>query len=124
MEKSKREIFEDMIFTNDVINEDHSNRLYIRVVAKEIRFYRVNFTYTIFDTCYLRKCVFDSCDFTGCRFTGTNLPGSSFVGCKFDYAIFEKTQVESEILDSSAPGYENLQLIFAQTTKVLVIHRL
>jgi hypothetical protein len=66
----------------------------------------------------LRDCVFDSCDFTGCRFTGTNLPGSSFIGCKFDYASFERTNVNVDILSSGCPGTENLTEKFARSLRI------
>jgi uncharacterized protein YjbI with pentapeptide repeats len=42
---------------------------------------------------------FSSCGFTGCRFPGDNLYGSTLTGCKFDYAFFERTLVNGEILE-------------------------
>ena len=94
------------------------NHLFLRLGAKEKRFTRVDFRYSIFDTCYLRGCVFDSCDFTGCRFLGTSLYGSSFTGCKFDYAIFEKTIVDTDLLNTSCPGHENLKMRFARSLRM------
>lgn len=112
---SSRQHHIDEKFDSDVSNEEFSNRFFVRLVAKGKRFEKVDFKYTIFDTCYLRNCVFESCDFTGCRFMGTNLHGSNFIGCKFDYSIFERTIVDSNILDVGCPGYENLKLRFART---------
>lgn len=117
MEESNRIICSDMKFTEDVNDGDYSNRLFLRVVAKGKCFKKINFQYSIFDTCYFRNCVFHSCNFTGCRFTKTNFGGAKFDGCRFDYAVFEGTQVESEILDLNAPGWENLQLKFARTLR-------
>lgn len=102
----------------DLSDTNLSNRLFIRLIAKGRRFHKVNFQYTIFDGCYLRKCVFDSCDFTGVRFTASNLYESAFVGCKFDYCSFEKTVVGAEILDVGCPGWENLKLRFARTLRM------
>src|SRR5690606_25022996 len=55
--------------------------------------------------------------FTGCRFIGSNLRESTFVGCTFDYASFERTYVEPDILEHGCPGWENLQLHFARTLR-------
>jgi Pentapeptide repeats (9 copies) len=115
---SERKHHTDEKFDSDVSNAEFRNRFFVRLVAKGKRFEKVDFKYSIFDTCYLRDCVFDSCDFTGCRFTGTNLYGSSFTGCKFDYAMFERTIVDNDILDVCCPAYENLKLKFARTLRV------
>jgi hypothetical protein len=108
----------DKIFDADASNELFSNYMFIRLVAKAKRFTRVDFKYSIFDSCYVRDCVFDSCDFTGCRFVGTNFHGSIFSGCKFDYATFDKTMVDSNILDDGCPGHENLKMRFARTLRM------
>jgi len=108
----------DKKVTTDINQADLTNRLFIRLAAKNRRFSKVDFRYTIFDACYLRDCVFDSCDFTGCRFLATSLHGSKFSGCKFDYAIFERTIVESDILDTECPGPDNLKMRFARTLRM------
>ena len=115
---SDRKPHVDEKFTEDVKNADFKNSLFTRVVAKGKKFERIDFKYTIFDTCYFRDCAFDSCDFTGCRFTATNLHGTSFSGCKFDYAHFERTIVDNDILDNCCPAYENLKLRFARTLRM------
>lgn len=114
---SGRESKVDVKIGSNVENKDCSNRLFIRLVSKGIRFEKVDFKYTIFDTCYLRNCVFDSCDFTGCRFMGSNLHGSSFSGCIFDYVYFERTIIDDEILSVGCPSVENLKLKFARTLR-------
>ncbi len=114
---SNRVKIEDKRVDGDVADVDLKNHLFVRLVAKERRFTRIDFKYSIFDTCYLRKCVFDSCDFTGCRFIGTSLYGSSFSGCKLDYSIFERTIVDDDLLDSGCPGMENLKMRFARTLR-------
>ncbi|GAA6617840.1 pentapeptide repeat-containing protein [Scytonema sp. NUACC26] len=108
----------DKKFDADVSNEQFMNQLFVRLVAKDKQFTKVDFKYSIFDTCYLRGCKFDSCDFTGCRFVGTNLHGAKFSGCKFDYSIFERTVVENPILDTECPGSENLKMKFARTLRM------
>lgn len=108
----------DKKFVEDVENAKFVNRLFVRLVAKGRRFVNVDFKYSIFDTSYLRNCTFDSCDFTGCQFVGTNLYGSEFTGCKFDYSNFERTIVNSDILDTECPGPENLKMKFARTLRV------
>lgn len=108
----------DKKFEADVSNAQFVNQLFVRLVAKGVRFTNVDFKYSIFDTCYLRNCTFDSCDFTGCRFVGTNLYGSSFSGCKFDYSMFERTVVDSDILNTGCPGHENLKMRFARTLRM------
>ena len=102
----------------DVANTPISNHLLLRFVAKDKRFTKIDFKYSIFDTCYLRNCVFDSCDFTGCRFVATNLYGSTFSGCRFDYSTFERTLVDSCILDTECPGHENLKMKFARVLRI------
>ncbi|OQR31014.1 hypothetical protein BWR59_16010 [Pseudomonas sp. Bc-h] len=88
-----------------------------RVSAKKVTFKNVSFFQTVFDTCYFSYCVFDSCNFIGCRFVACNLNQSTFPGCKFDYTIFERTQVDDEIL-SAAPERNNLKLKFARTLRM------
>jgi preprotein translocase subunit SecE len=115
---SNRQHYIDKKFESDLINTDFSNSLFLRLVAKGIRFDKVDFKKTIFDTCYLRNCVFDSCNFTGCRFIGVNFYGASFSGCIFDYATFERTIIDSNILDVGCPGWDNLKLKFARTLRM------
>lgn len=115
---SNRQHHIDKKFESDLSNTDFSNSLFLRLVAKGKRFDNVDFKYTIFDTCYLRKCVFDSCNFTGCRFVGVNFYGASFSGCTFDYATFERTIIDSNILDIGCPGWDNLKLKFARTLRM------
>lgn len=107
----------DQLFEGDLINEKYSNCLIIRGVAKGKKFKGIDFKYTIFETCYFRKCSFEDCDFTGCRFNTSNLYGSIFQNCKFDYVVFERTQITPEILDTNCPGLENLKLKFARSLR-------
>lgn len=116
-EDSGRESHIDGKIDSDISNEKYSNKFFLRLVSKSKRFEKVDFKYSIFDTCYFRNCVFDSCDFTGCRFTGSNFYGSSFGGCKFEYAYFERTIIDDEILNIGCPGVENLKLKFARTLR-------
>lgn len=102
----------------DVTDSAFINQLFVRLVAKKKRFTNVDFTYSIFDGCYMRDCVFDSCNFTGCRFASTNLYGSTFSGCTFDYASFERTTIDSRVLDSECPSFENLKMRFARTLRM------
>lgn len=115
---SQRIKLEDKKIDGDVSNVALINHLFVRCAAKARQFTNVDFKYSIFDTCYLRGCSFNSCDFTGCRFIGTSLHGSSFTGCKFDYAIFERTIVANDLLDTSCPGTENLTMRFARTLRM------
>ena len=108
----------DKKFDDNVSNNQFMNHLFVRLVAKDKQFTKVDFKYSIFDTCYLRGCKFDSCDFTGCRFVGTNLHGAKFSGCKFEYSIFERTVVDNYILDTECPGSENLKMKFARTLRM------
>ena len=117
MTPSGRQAHTDEHFEDDVTDSDYSNRLFTRVDAKERKFKKVNFRFTIFDTCYFRKCTFDSCIFVGCRFKDSNFVGSSFIGCEFEYATFEKTLIENDVLDTCAPSWENVQLRFARTLR-------
>lgn len=107
----------DKKFEVDIDGGNLANQLFVRLVAKDRQFTKVDFKYSIFDTCYLRNCKFDSCDFTGCRFIATNLHGSTFSGSKFDYSTFERTLIDSDILDTECPGHENLKWAFARTLR-------
>lgn len=115
---SNRIELKDKLVSADAEALDLSNRLFKRLGAKNRRFTKIDFRYSIFDGCYLRDCAFDSCDFTGCRFISTHLPGSSFTGCKFDYATFERTTINSDVLDSGCPGTENLAEKFARSLRI------
>jgi hypothetical protein len=108
----------DKKFDIDVSNEAFANYLFIRLIALDKKFTKVDFKYSIFDNSYLRNCKFDTCDFTGCRFVGTNLNGAIFSNCKFQYAIFEKTQIDSYILDQECPNEENLKMKFARSLRM------
>lgn len=115
---SNRQTHTDEKFDSDLTSAVFKNRLLVRVAAKKRKFKNVDFSYTIFDTCYFRSCVFEDCNFTGCRFSGTNAHGSSFENCRFDYAVFERTQIDSAILASNCPGHENLKLRFARSLRL------
>jgi hypothetical protein len=115
---SNRQKTEDQRVEADLLEVNLSNHLFVRLGAKSKKLTKVDFRYSIFDTCYLRNCSFDSCDFTGCRFVGSNFNGSSFSGCKFEYAIFERTVLDADVLMTSCPGPENLKLRFARTLRM------
>src|ERR1700746_3698700 len=93
----------DRKFDSDESTSRFSNHVFVRLVAVGRTFDRVDFRYTFFDGCYLRNCRFDSCDFTGCRFLNTHLSGATFSGCKFDYTTFERTFIDSRVLDTECP---------------------
>jgi hypothetical protein len=115
---SNRNSFIDKRFKEDASNVDHKNSLFIRLTALKKNFTKVDFSYSIFETCYLRQCVFDSCDFTGCRFVGTNLHEAKFSGCEFRYAIFERTLIDNYILAEQCPEEENLKMRFARSLRI------
>jgi len=118
LSNSDREHQVDKKFETDVTDEKFTNKLFIRLVALNKKFTKVDFKYSIFDTCYLRKCKFDSCDFTGCRFIGTNLHEAKFSNCEFKYATFEKTLIDNYILDQECPEEENLKMRFARSLRM------
>jgi hypothetical protein len=118
LEDSARVIRTDKKFLGEERGGSYNNSLFIRLVGKDVIFTNVNFMYCIFDGAYLRNCNFQSCDFTGCRFINSNLVGSSFSGCKFNYATFEKTLVDTDIMINSCPSEENLKLKFARSLRI------
>jgi hypothetical protein len=115
---TNRKKVEDKKIDGNLTDAELSNLLFVRLVAKEKEFTKIDFKYCIFDTCYLRQCLFDRCDFTGCRFVGTSFYGSRFSGCKFDYSIFERTIVATDLLRDCCPAPENLKMKFARTLRV------
>ncbi len=115
---SGREILSDLAVTQNLNGEHLQNKQFIRLVAAKKSFINCDFSYSHFDSAYLRNCAFDSCKFVGCRFTQCNLRGSTFEGCVFDYADFSNTQIEADILDTGCPGQENLQQKFARNLRV------
>jgi len=100
---------EDLEFIRKMDGEEIENIVFVRAVARRIKFTRVSFKFCIFDSCYFRDCVFDSCDFTGCKFSSSNLNGSTFIDCKLHYAVFERTILELSTLADSLPKEENLR---------------
>lgn len=108
----------DQAVPSDLTGMILRNHQFQRLVALKKRFTECDFSYSEFDSAYLRNCTFDSCKFIGCKFTKSNLRGTTFVGCVFDYAEFSQTQVDPEILDTGCPGQENLQQKFARTLRV------
>tara|TARA_Y100000310_G_scaffold63013_1_gene58297 strand:+ start:6908 stop:7717 length:810 start_codon:yes stop_codon:yes gene_type:complete len=118
LKNSGREKLSDKKIDSLLTDEKFINKLFERLVAVKVAFKNVDFRYCIFDTAYLRNCNFEDCDFTGCRFINSNLAGCSFNGCKFDYASFDKTLVDNDILDVGCPGPENLKLKFARSLRM------
>jgi len=115
---SNREEIKDKKLNKDLVNADLSNKLFIRFVSKANKFNNVDFSYSIFDSGYFRNCTFENCKFIGCKFINSNFTGASFSGCIFDYATFEKTFVDDDILKYSCPDRENLKLRFARTLRL------
>ncbi len=118
LSNSDREHQVDKKIETDIVDKKFVNKLFIRLVAKAKKFTKVDFKYSIFDACYLRKCEFNSCDFTGCRFVGTNLHEARFSNCEFRYATFEKTLIDNNILDQECPEEENLKMRFARSLRI------
>lgn len=114
---SGRTVCTDQAVPQDLTNETLKNHQFVRLVASGKRFVKCDFRNSTFEACYLRKCTFDSCNFSGCHFDRCQLPGTSFQGCRFDYATFERTAIEPEILKTGCPGFENLQMRFARSLR-------
>ncbi len=114
-----REVVSDYYVAKNIENEpiNFKYKIFVRLNAKKITFKKVAFDHCIFDGCYLNHCVFDSCIFNGCKFIGCNLNQTSFVGCKFDYAVFERTIIDDDVLESEAPLEENLRMKFARSLR-------
>jgi len=120
LKKGNREVITDFYFAKDVSSEPvkFAFKVFIRLNAKRVTFKKVSFQHCIFDGCYFNGCVFDSCDFTGCRFIGSNFHKSAFAGCKFEFATFERSQIDDDILVSEAPREENLRMRFARSLRM------
>lgn len=115
---SGREKLSDKKFDFPVSKESFINKLFERLVALRVEFKEIDFRYCIFDAAYIRNCSFKDCNFTGCRFINCNLTGSSFTGCKFNYATFDKTHIDNDILESGCPSLDNLKLKFARSLRL------
>ncbi|GKS85916.1 pentapeptide repeat-containing protein [Acidovorax sp. SUPP1855] len=115
-----REAITDHYVPKNVLDETvaFKFKVFIRLNASKIKFKNVSFEHSVFDGCYFRSCVFDSCNFTGCRFIGSNLHQSSFPGSRFDYATFERCQIDSDILTAWSPREENLKMRFARSLRM------
>lgn len=118
--KGNREEIKDHYVPRNIENEQQNLRfkVFIRLNAKGVRFKKVSFLHCVFEGCYINSCVFDSCDFTGCRFVASNFHQTRFAGCDFRYATFERTHIDSEILDSEAPREENLRMHFSRSLRM------
>ena len=115
---SNRTTLVDKAFAHDQVDAKFQNHQFQRLVAKKRKFKDCDFSFSTFDSSYLRNCIFDSCVFIGCSFENSNLRGSHFLGCEFDYVRFSNTYIDSEILDTGCPGRENLQKDFARTLRL------
>ncbi len=119
-----RAVMLDFYVSSDIENREFK-KIFIRLNAKKEKntkdkliFRNVNFNHCFFDNCYFNNCLFDTCSFIGCKFIGSNFHLCTFTGCNFRYAIFERTQIEDDILDKEAPLEENLKRIFARTLRM------
>ena len=115
-----RAVVTDYYVVGNVLSEqkEFAFKVFVRLNAKKKTFRNVSFLHCIFDGCYLYNCTFDSCDFTGCRFLGSNLHQSAFTGCTFDFATFERSEIDDDILASEAPRAENLRRRFARSLRI------
>jgi hypothetical protein len=118
IDNARRKVVVDQRFAGDESNAQYDNHIFIRLSAKGRAFRDVDFKYATFDTCYFRDATFDSCNFTGCRFISTNLQGAKFSGCRFEYATFERTIIDSVILETESPSHENLRMRFARYLRI------
>lgn len=121
LKQGNRQVITDHYVSANVQDEPSSfnHKVFVRLGAsKKTVFTKVSFQHSIFDNCYLTYCSFDSCDFTGCRFVGSNFHQTSFAGCNFKYAVFERTQIDDDILNSEAPIEENLRMRFARSLRM------
>ncbi|MDM1377261.1 pentapeptide repeat-containing protein [Myroides marinus] len=98
-------------------NLKYINYYFVRAVATDFLFINIDFSKTIFDSCYLKNCRFIRCTFEGAKFMNSNLQGSYFENCNFDFVIFEKTFVDDEIFEC-APKRNNLKYKFARSLKL------
>ncbi|WP_177734721.1 pentapeptide repeat-containing protein [Flavobacterium inviolabile] len=121
---NRKEIKDFMFYTSDkkngiyfIQNIQYVNYLLVRCVATNFLFENIDFSKTIFDSCYLKDCRFINCKFEGAKFINCNLQGSYFELCNFDYVIFEKTFVDDEIFEC-APKKDNLKYKFARSLKL------
>ncbi len=120
LQKGNRELITDFFVPDNVSDQPDKFRfkVFVRLNSKKkITFKNVSFIHCIFDNCYFNNCVFDTCDFTGCRFLGSNFHQTTFRGCKFDFATFERSQLDDDIL-SEAPREENLRMRFARSLRM------
>ncbi len=115
---SGRNAISDRAIGRDLDGESLRNCQFERLVATKKRFKDCDFSFSQFESAYLRNCSFDSCKFVGCKFVNSNLRGCRFEGCTFDYAEFSQTQIDPDILDVGLPGHENLQQKMARTLRV------
>ena len=115
---SRRVEYKDQAVRQHISGGDWSNRQFLRLVAIRKRITNVNFNNSTFDACYLRDSEFDSCNFTGVRFSATNLHGAKFTGCIFDYAIFDRTIIDDEVLADNCPSNENQKARFARNLRI------
>ncbi len=121
LQRGNREVFTDHYISGDLVDEPEKfkHKVFVRLGAsKKTIFRKISFQHCIFDNCYLTNCVFNSCDFTGCRFIGSNFHQTAFSGCNFKYAVFERTQIDDDILTSEAPMEENLRMRFARSLRM------
>jgi len=117
LKDSGKEHIVDKIIDGTSTGVNYHNKIFTRVGSKADTYKNVDFSHSYFDHCYFRNCVFDSCNFNGCKFINSNFASSKFLGCKFDYATFQNTIIDEEILDTGFPGYDNLKLKFARSLR-------
>jgi hypothetical protein len=115
--ESHRIEYKDKAVRCDIEEENWSNIQFVRLVAINKRFTKVDFANSTFDSCYLRNCQFDTCNFAGVRFSSTNLHGATFTGCMFEYATFERTLIDDAILKDNCPVHENQKMRFARSLR-------
>lgn len=116
LRQNTRNELKDQYVAGHVQGDDFSYTLFLRLGGKKRKFERVNFSYCIFDTCYLRNCTFTDCNFTGAVFLNSQFNGTAFDNCDFKYARFDKTEFDEDIL-RCCPSWDNTKKQFAQSLR-------
>lgn len=118
LKEHRKEEIADSELSENVREEDLSEKRLTRIYAVELTFERVNFSRSVIDSCYFRNCRFLECDFTGTHVSNCNFRGAQFEGCKFIYSEWEKTYLEDRFIDACLPSEENLARDLVRSLRV------
>ena len=98
-------------------DKNQSNKHFVDVDAKGVRFQGFDFSFSIFDRVYFRNATFENCKFIGCRFKDCNFKQATFLSTDLRYTDFTKCLIDVREIAAGLPRDPNLRAEILQNLR-------